>query len=374
MRIFVTADYFLPGYKAGGPIQSLANFSREFCRQHEMYFFTRDRDATDTKSYDSIVLNDWNARYGGFVYYASPENINKRALHDSIADVEPDCIYLNSLFSPLSRYVMLSRSMRKVTASCKIVLAVRGELNPGALGIHPIRKKAYLAFLRRLGACRNIRFQASCDSERLAIRRWFPGADVVVAGNIPSEAPHAIDKVGEKISDVCSFVFAGRKSPMKNLEFLLERLAELPDEEFHLNIYGPISDRFYWNRCQSTLVRLNGKVSVHGAYRPEEIWGILAKSRFMVLPTLGENFGHSIYEAAASGTPYVISDRTPWTERSRGRAGWALPLQDVNQWRNVLRECIHMEPSRYVEMVDACRAVAAEVKSQAVAQHARLFG
>lgn len=373
MRIFVAADYFLPGYKAGGAIQSLGNFARCFSQQHELFFFTRDRDSRDPESYESVRSDAWNERYGGSVYYASPGRIGKRVLQAALSDVEPDCVYLNSLFSPISRCFTFSRTLRRTMANRKVVLAVRGELNPGALAIRPVRKRVYLEYLRHTGVYRDIRFQASSDCEEVAIRRYFPDADVFVAGDIPSDLPKAIGDPATKHSGVCRFAFAARISPMKNLAFLLERLAELPDEPFHLDIYGPISDGDYWERCKPLTERLGEKVTVHGSYRPEKIWEILAKSRFMALPTLGENFGHSIYEAAASGTPYLISDRTPWTDRTTSGAGWALPLEDVDQWRRVLQECIHMKVARYAEMVDACRAAAAEVKSLAVVQHARLF-
>ena len=42
----------------------------------------------------------------------------------------------------------------------------------------------------------------------------------------------------------------------------------------------------------------------------------------MILPTLGENFGHIIVEAWAAGCPVLISDRTPW-RRLEGAGSWA---------------------------------------------------
>jgi hypothetical protein len=38
----------------------------------------------------------------------------------------------------------------------------------------------------------------------------------------------------------------------------------------------------------------------------------LAEYDLFLFPTLGENYGHVISEALASGCPVVISDQTPW--------------------------------------------------------------
>lgn len=374
MRIFITADYFLPGYKAGGPIRSLANFAQHFGRKHELFFFTRDRDATETESYRSVHLSAWNSLYGGSVYYASPQEITWRGLTRALDEVQPDCIYLNSLFSPISRHFMVSRSVRRVYGNCEVVLAVRGELNPGALALRPVRKKLYLSYLRASGACRDVRFQASSELEAVAIRQALPNADIVVASNIPGSPPGCSTKHDRSKGTECSFVFASRISPMKNLVFLLECFRTLGGEHFHLNIHGSVDDQAYWGKCRTVLGELGGKVTVHGAFRPDEAWHILSHNDFMVLPTLGENFGHSIYESAASGTPYIISDRTPWSARTESRAGWALSLDDKTRWVEVLRQCIQMDSGRYRDMACECRAVAKEVRELAISQHEQLFG
>ncbi len=47
-----------------------------------------------------------------------------------------------------------------------------------------------------------------------------------------------------------------------------------------------------------------------------------------ILPTQGENFGHSIYEALINGLPVIISDQTPWRNLEREAIGFDIALQD----------------------------------------------
>ena len=46
----------------------------------------------------------------------------------------------------------------------------------------------------------------------------------------------------------------------------------------------------------------------------------------MILPTLGENFGHVIVEAWTAGCPVLVSDRTPWRQLASHGVGWDVAL------------------------------------------------
>jgi glycosyltransferase involved in cell wall biosynthesis len=54
----------------------------------------------------------------------------------------------------------------------------------------------------------------------------------------------------------------------------------------------------------------------------------MADADLFFLPTLGENFGHAIFEALSSGVPVLISDRTPWQNLASQSAGWSFPLHE----------------------------------------------
>jgi glycosyltransferase involved in cell wall biosynthesis len=56
------------------------------------------------------------------------------------------------------------------------------------------------------------------------------------------------------------------------------------------------------------------------------------------LPTFGENFGHSIYEALAHGLPVMISDKTPWQNLEEKVAGWVFDLNEKMDFESALEE------------------------------------
>ena len=68
---------------------------------------------------------------------------------------------------------------------------------------------------------------------------------------------------------------------------------------------------------------------------------------FFILPTLGENFGHAIYEALGTGTPVIISNTTPWKNLEERKAGWDISLNNQEKFIEVLNRCYEMDNDEY---------------------------
>ena len=70
----------------------------------------------------------------------------------------------------------------------------------------------------------------------------------------------------------------------------------------------------YWEKCQRIIDDLpeNIQVKYNGTIGHEKVVREMASHDLFFLPTLGENFGHVIFEALAAGCPILISDQTPW--------------------------------------------------------------
>jgi glycosyltransferase involved in cell wall biosynthesis len=64
----------------------------------------------------------------------------------------------------------------------------------------------------------------------------------------------------------------------------------------------------------------------------EELMSEMKKHHAFILPTLGENFGHSIYEALINGLPVIISDQTPWRNLENKKVGFDIPLADSKKF------------------------------------------
>jgi len=79
------------------------------------------------------------------------------------------------------------------------------------------------------------------------------------------------------------------------------------------------------------------------------VHGTMKAYHLFVLPTLGENYGHVIYEALSAGDPVLISDQTPWRGLEKEKAGWDLPLKEKDKFKNALRQAAAWNQEEYDE-------------------------
>ena len=74
-NILIFIDWFLPGFKAGGPIKSVSNIVNSLHQDFNFFIITSDRDIDDNKPYETEPLDKWIEKE----YY---QNIRKIILED----------------------------------------------------------------------------------------------------------------------------------------------------------------------------------------------------------------------------------------------------------------------------------------------------
>src|ERR1700742_3845079 len=99
LKIFLFADWYEPGYKAGGPIRSCVNFTGHMQEDREIYVFTTDRDLGASEPYPGIRTDQWTRIGQANVYYASPAALGWSNIKKQLRDIAPDLVYLNSMYS-----------------------------------------------------------------------------------------------------------------------------------------------------------------------------------------------------------------------------------------------------------------------------------
>jgi len=52
---------YLPGYRGGGPIRTIANMVDRLGDEFEFRIITMDRDLGDVKPYENVKVDSWNA-------------------------------------------------------------------------------------------------------------------------------------------------------------------------------------------------------------------------------------------------------------------------------------------------------------------------
>ena len=129
-RVLVTADHYLPGFRAGGPIRTLSNLVEQLGAEYEFWIVTRDRDLGDDAPYAGIVPGRWHPLDAARVYHAAPQDLAPAALARLLAATPADLLYLNSFFSPrMSILPLLLRRLGRIP-QWPVVLAPRRPQRP----------------------------------------------------------------------------------------------------------------------------------------------------------------------------------------------------------------------------------------------------
>lgn len=358
--------YYLPGFKAGGPIRTITNLVECLGDEFDFRILTRDRDLGDSEPYPGMSYRAWIQVGKAQVMYLAPGHLRFWAWRNLFDLINYDLLYLNSFFSPLTIKTLMWRRLHKIP--CKpTIIAPRGEFSPGALRMRWYKKASYIRVATVLRLYDNLIWQASTPEEASLIRstlarfRLASNPVIYVAPNLPPRTSSTFDhaKRLQKLPGNLKLVFLARIVENKNLDYALRLLRNLSGQVL-LDIYGPLEDMAYWNRCQQIIRDLppNIRVSYQGEVDPSNVSGTLDAYHALLFPTRGENFGHVILEALSVGCPVVISDQTPWRKLAAQKAGWDLPLADKIVFVEVLQNLVNMDHEEWMQWVHGARKVA----------------
>lgn len=341
---------YLPGFNSGGPVRTLSCMVEALAPYFEWKLITLNHDAGSSKIYTSVRSGEWNDVGQGQVYYVPRWTMAtiSRIAHE----VNPDILYLNGFFSTSSIVALLAR-WRGMLPSVPIVLATRGDLAGGALGLKRAKKNSYIQLARFTQLYAGLLWHASSEREKTEMLQQLGAFGVTpemihVAPDLGFGYERQQNEKPEKHSGSARFVTLGRVVRMKNPLFAVERLAELQGE-ISFDVFGPAQDTELWNECERRIASLPPNVAVRldGPVEPDRVLDELSQRHFFLLPSLGENYGHVIIEGAAAGCPLVISDRTQWLGLEKKGVGWDIPLDDISRWRQVLQACVDMPQQEY---------------------------
>ena len=347
LRVLVFNNFYLPGFKGGGPIKTLKNLFDETGNNISYKLVTSDRDLGDNVPYPNIHYNDWKTVGNTDVLYIRPKIKGYINIFKGLSKNSYDLLYLNSFFS--IRFSLLPLLIAK-SQKKPVVLGPRGEFSEGALSLKPLRKKLYISFYRKLGLHHNTVFQASSLHEEGDIKKELGNEiDVFIAEDIGSA--EFAKNISREDNKTIKAVFISRISPKKNLIIALKALNSV-DYPLLYHIYGPIEDEDYWKQCQNIITKLPCHITVEykGELIPEQVITKLSQYDFFFMPTKGENYGHVIAEALCAGLPLVISDTTPWRNLKDLGLGWDLPLNNINKFSSVINELSQMPINEHLKM------------------------
>lgn len=347
--ILVLLPVFRPGFDATGPNQSTANMIRGLS---DRFRFRVLADAVPGET-----VGEW-MDYGGIERLPMVLGpLGPRGLEQVLLSTPHHAVIANGFFDRTYTMPMLALRRLGRVPRTPLILAPRGEFAKGALAISAVRKRVYRAVALATGLLKDVTYQVTDEREAEDARRFLgDGTAVAVTPNIrmlPDLPEHQPRVPGAPLR----VAFLGRISPIKNLDYALDRLAEA-DVPVEFTLFGPADDLPYWELCQQKIAALPPSVKVvhRGSIPNDTVIPTMAQQDLLLLPTGGENYGHAIVDSLVAGTPVLISDRTRWHGLAESGCGWDIPLETPQDFVKALRETASYTPEQTLTRREAARA------------------
>lgn len=347
----MTSNWFYPATKAGGPINSAGNFVKALSCDYEIFIITDDRDFGESTPYPGVIVDKFCDYFGAKVFYCSSLLSMLKVLINLLRSNPNALLFLNSFCS--IHFSIVPMIMRRLKVfNNKVVVSPRGEFNVNALSIKANKKRLFLLIAQMFGLYKsqNIFFHGSSEYERNDIAKIFKKKQIFIAPDVVLANQESSNE--SLLVKDCGFlrvIFLSRISKMKNLEFAIEVLASAKGEVV-FDIFGPLEDQDYWKICLERIALLpkNIKVNYCGEVEKDDVRDVMKKYHLFFSPTLGEGFGHAIYEALTSNCILLISDRTPWRKLEMEGVGWDISLDSKVQFVCAINKLISIEKDEYM--------------------------
>lgn len=379
MRILSVTQSYAPFYEFGGPpvkVEALATGLA--ARGHKVTVLTADwglnsriaheqRAAPAQRSpfgwlreaqgVESVYLPTW-ARYRALSWNPAVHSFCRERLK------EFDVVHIFGL------YDLLGPTMAQACRKNRIPYVVEpiGMFVPIVRNI--LLKRIYLATLGKplLDGAAAVVATADQETEELA-RGGIPRDKIVLRRN-GVMAPRNLPPQGQfraehKIpSDARLILFLGRLSAKKSPDLLLDAFAKLPEaiaeRPLWLAFAGP--DEAGMRNKLAEGSRRHGvaaRVVFTGAVLAGDKWPVYCDADVFVLPSHNENFGNTALEAAACGTPVVVTETCGVAPLFAGTAGIVVP-RETGAVAQAIREILS-DAKRSAELSAAGKTLAGKM-------------
>lgn len=350
--ILTFIGYYLPGYKSGGPVRTISNMLALLSDNYFFKIITRDRDYLENKTYENIKVNEWNSLQGSEVFYHNLKLSIRKIINNTIFDI----YYLNSLFDfHFSIKVILLHKLKLIPQK-QIILAPRGELFEGALANKYFIKRVFISVAKLINLYKNVIWHASSPFEENLIKKQFGNkVKTRIAIDVPqNNFLKKVQRTHKKEKGFLKILFISRIAQTKNLKFVIDVLNQVKND-FCLDIYGPVVDHKYWNICLNSIEpELKNKIKYKGIVHNDKIHEIYPQYDLLFFPTLGESFGHVIFESLSFGTPVLSTNSTPWNNLAHYNAGWNIDLNNLEEYKSLIKHLILLDDVSYRIYVEGC--------------------
>lgn len=369
-KILIITGRYLPGHKDGGPLRTIVNVTEALGDEYDFHIICLDRDHGDTEAYSNIKRNQWNQVGKAKVWYVSPGGFTNKVILEVSNGM--DLIYLCSFYDDYGYKTLLLKRQGKI--NCPVAVASMGVFSKGAISQKAFKKKLFILGCKYLGLFKDIMWSATSELEVSDIKREI---GVNIKYTIAEDLPRSIIPGYKKRQDTFSVAFLSRICPKKNLFGAIQILKNVK-ATVNFYIYGPAEDKEYWEKCKKELETLPENIQwvYQGDVVSEEVQLKLSDHDVFLFPTLGENYGHVIFEALSVGCIPVISDQTPWEEIKSRDAGFVFPLNQQQYFSDAIDNLAKMSCCEKAKMAKNAVQIAIDKveKNRKETGYRKIFG
>lgn len=343
-RLLIMASLFPPQKNGGGPPVSIMNVVQAIKDEFEIYIISQNHEVGDSEPLPDIQ-DGWNEFDFGKVFYCPYGKHASKDIFPLIEEIRPDVIYQNSFFS--YNHLIPVLQYKKKHKYVGVVIAPRGEICENRFKQGYLKKVLYTKVLKYIGFLKNVKYQAT-GAEELGDMVKFMGISAEDIYNINnfSYADERYIKPIQKEKGELKLCYIARIQDTKNLLYGVKRLKNIMGNVTY-DIYGPIENREYYDKCFSVELPENIKLKYCGSVEHEDVGKTISEYHAYYMPTIGENYGHSIVEGMLYERPVIISDKTPWTEINKVGAGYAIALDNPDGFEDAIENLCSMEQHEF---------------------------
>jgi glycosyltransferase involved in cell wall biosynthesis len=267
----------------------------------------------------------------------------KNWLKQEVSSGNVDIIHNHSLWMMPNIYPLNAVRGSK----CPLIVSPRGTLSKYALNRSTFQKKIFWHFLQasvlREAEC----LHATAVSEYEDVRRLGFKQPVCILPN-GIDVPPPYKKVD---SNRRKLLFLGRIHPIKGIDNLLHAWAVVEQKfpEWDLHIAGP-DNGGYMAEMQALAKELKLlRINFVGALFGNDKLQAYRKADLYVLPSHSENFGMTVAESLAAGTPAIVTKGAPWKGLQSEGAGWWIDV-GVPPLVNCLEDALRISSAELSKM------------------------
>ncbi len=201
-----------------------------------------------------------------------------------------------------------------------LIVSPRGTMSERAMSNGSKVKKVFWPLIQRPALDQVTCFHATARSEYEDIRRMGFQQPVAII-------PNGIDVPDVRTplrGDMRTLLYLGRIHPIKGLDNLLPAWAAVQHHftEWQLRIVGP-DNKGYLKEMRQLAAKLKlERIEFSGPLTGDKKMAAYSEADLFILPSYSENFGMTVAEALASGTPAIVTQGAPWSGLNENNAGW----------------------------------------------------